>query len=267
MLDRRVTLFDSDLLANPGRNRRLFPVQAPYRSLPAGLALWLSPWQESYANNDPIGDTGFEAHDWSGNARHFTQSSSGSRPLFKTATLNGQPSFLFDGSNDFLERTAFMAGSAAEIFFTFKIPTGGAWNSGTFGWMKFDGASLASHLNFNGVAYSAFGGTNRTNYNPTQAISENGATMHMLAKGGSNAWFWWENGNVQRANMTQTIDWGTVRHLVGASSGNSNASSISNYWNGHLYDLQIYANELTSTERNTVLAALNSKFGISYTSF
>lgn len=239
---------------------------SPAASLPPGLALWLSPWQESYADNDPIGGTGAELHDWSGNGRHFTQSSSGSRPLFKTSTLNGQPSILFDGSNDFLECAAFMAGSAAEIFFTYKIPTGGAWNSGTYGWMKFDGASLASHLNFNSVAYCAFGGNNRTNYNPGQAVSENGSTMHILAKGGSNAWFWWENGDVQRANMTQTIDWGTSRHLVGASSTNSNASSISNYFNGHIYDVQIYANELTDAERNAVYASL-SPFGISYTSF
>lgn len=241
---------------------------SPASLLPAGLALWLSPWQETvFANNDPVGDTGLEAHDFSGNARHFTQSSSGSRPLYKTNILNGQPSFLFDGSNDFLERTAFMAATAAEMFFTFMVPTGGAWNSGTFGWMKFDGATLASHLNFNGVAYSAFGGMNRTNYNPTQAISENGATMHMLAKGGSNAWFWWENGNTQRANMTQTIDWGTSRHLVGGSSTTSNAAAVDDFFSGHLLDLQIYANELSNSERNVVTASLNAKFGITYASF
>lgn len=81
----------SSFLINP------FVSASSASSLPAGLALWLSPWQETvFANNDPVGDTGLELHDWSGNGRHFSQSSSGSRPLYKTATLNGQPSVLLD---------------------------------------------------------------------------------------------------------------------------------------------------------------------------
>jgi hypothetical protein len=40
--------------------------------------------------------------DKSGNARHFTQSSSGSRPTRKTAVQGGKDVLMFDGSNDFM---------------------------------------------------------------------------------------------------------------------------------------------------------------------
>jgi hypothetical protein len=40
--------------------------------------------------------------DKSGNSRHFTQSTSGSRPLRKVSQQNGKDTLLFDGTNDFL---------------------------------------------------------------------------------------------------------------------------------------------------------------------
>jgi hypothetical protein len=43
-----------------------------------------------------------EWRDKSGNARHFTQSDSGSRPTVATASQNGRDALLYDGSNDHL---------------------------------------------------------------------------------------------------------------------------------------------------------------------
>lgn len=224
-------------------------------------ALWLAPWQETgFADNDAVGTLS----DFSGNARHFTQATAANKPTFKTNILNSKPAVRFDGSNDFLETTAFMSGDA-ELFAVLKIPTG--IGSSNWGWQKFSGATLADHFTFFGTAYSTFGGTNRTNYNPVQATTEAGMIVHITAKAGANAWKWYENGNVEKTTMNQTINWGTGRHLIGASSSNSDASSISNYFNGWLLELRIYSGTLTAAQRNSVLAELNSTFGISYTSF
>lgn len=224
------------------------------------LMLWLAPHMESFADDDAVGTL----TDQSGNARHFTQATAANKPTFKTNILNSKPAVRFDGSNDFLEASAFMTGDA-EMFAVLKIPTG--IGSSNWGWQKFSGATLADHFTFFGTAYSSFGGTNRTNYSVNSATAEAGLIVHIVAKGGASLWKWYENGNVEKATMTQTIDWGTSRHLVGASSGNSDASSISNYFNGWLLELRIYSGTLNSTQRNNVLTELNSTFGISYTSF
>lgn len=235
---------------------------SPLSELPPGIALWIAPWQEvGYSDGDAMATV----KDFSGNGRDFTQATSGSRPLFKTNILNGQPSVKFDGTDDFIERTAFMAASAAEMFCVLRIPTG--IGSSNWGWMKFSGAGLADHFTFFGTAYSTFGGTNRTNYTPSSTDFEAGMTAHILAKAGASAWKCYEDGNVEKATMTQTMDWGTNRHLIGASSGNSDASSVSNYFNGHILELQIYANELSASERNQVYDGLQDRFGITYTAF
>lgn len=228
----------------------------------AGLALWLAAWKETgFSDNDAMATV----TDFSGNGRHFTQSTSGRRPLYKTNTLNSQPSIRFDGSDDYVEATAFMSGTEAELFAVMLIPSGiGASN---WGWQKFSGATLADHLTFFGAGYSTFGGTNRTNYTINSAVYEAGWILHILAKGGTNGWKWYENGNVEKATMTQTMDWGTSRHMVGASSTNANGSGQAAYFNGHLLEMQIYIGERSAGERNAVLADFNTRYGISYTSF
>lgn len=226
------------------------------------LALHLAPHLESgFADNDAVGTL----QDFSGNGRDFTQATSGNKPTFKTGILNSQPAVRFDGTDDFLEASAFMSGDA-EMFCVLKIPTG--IGSSNWGWQKFSGHnSLSDHFTFFGTAYSTLGGTNRTNYSVNSATAEAGMIVHIVVKSGTSNWKWYENGNVEKASMTQTIDWGTSRHLVGASSSNSDASSISVYFNGWLLELRIYNGTLDATQRNNVLAELNTTFGISYTSF
>lgn len=238
------------------------PFQTGNSSVPAGLILWLAAWKETGKSD---GDAMATLTDFSGNGRDFTQSDSGKRPLYKTNILNSQPAFRFDGSDDFVERTAFMAGSEAELYCVLKIPTG--IGSSNWGWMKFAGATLADHFSFFGTAYSTFGGTNRTNYSVNQTASEAGLIQQIFAKTGASVWKWWENGNVEKATMNQSIDWGTGRHLLGASSSNSDGSGQSNYFNGWIAELQIYDSERTASQRNTILADFNSRYGISYTSF
>lgn len=230
-----------------------------------GLALWIAPWKETGFSD---GNAMATVTDWSGNGRHFTQAGGTSQPLYKTNILNSQPAIRFDGSNDYVECSAFMSATVAELFAVIRIPTGiGASN---WGWQKFSGASggsAADHFTFFGTGYSTFGGTARTSYGITQATYEAGMIVHIVAKGGSGNWKWYENGNVPKASQTQTIDWGTGRHMIGASSTNANGSGQSNYFNGWLLEQLIYDGERTTAERNAILADLGTRYGISTTSF
>lgn len=80
-----------------------------------GLQLWLdgsdaSTLYDATSGGSLVAADGAVARweDKSGNARHFTQSSSGSRPLRKTSQQNGKDTLLFDGTNDFMAGSDFL---------------------------------------------------------------------------------------------------------------------------------------------------------------
>jgi len=81
----------------------------PPGGVSAGLQLWLDASDASTLFNATTGGSLVAAdgavarwEDKSGNGRHFTQSTSGSRPARKTNQQNGLDALLFDGSNDHL---------------------------------------------------------------------------------------------------------------------------------------------------------------------
>ena len=92
----------------------------------AGLALWLDASDPSVlfqdaaattpatATSDPVGAW----LDKSGNARHATQSTAGSRPTISATTQNGRKALAFDGSNGWMrtERTTYAARSVFTVF-------------------------------------------------------------------------------------------------------------------------------------------------------
>jgi hypothetical protein len=82
--------------------------------------------------------------DKSGNSRHFTQSTSGNRPMRKTNQQNGLGTLLFDGTDDNLAGSDFMDGSTGglTVFFVYKRNATGArhdllvkTNTNSHGWM------------------------------------------------------------------------------------------------------------------------------------
>lgn len=78
----------------------------------ANPLIWLDANQETFANNDPVG----QFTDWSGNGNHFTSSGT-ARPTFKTNRINGRPSVLADGVDDDLLLASFGAQSAWTVMF------------------------------------------------------------------------------------------------------------------------------------------------------
>lgn len=259
-IDRRTELFGDGILSRPNRNRRNLPAQVSQGlSSDADLVLWLAAYKEAYSDTDRIATL----TDWSGSGNDFTQSNASNKPRFDTGVLNSQPGYFFDGSAYFASATAFMSGDA-DVMAVLKIPGSQSGN----GFWKFDGSGNASHCLFAGAIYTAMGGASRFSYAPATMTS--GYIHHVQAKAGTSNWICYENGNTAKSTQTNTQSWSggaSPVHLIGASSDQANGSTQTNWFHGWLMELRIWNRVLSSSERNEVLAAWNTRYGLSYTSF
>ena len=228
-------------------------------STDADLQLWLAAYKESYSNGDRIATL----TDWSGNGRDFTQSNATNKPQFDTGVLNSQPGYFFNGSAYYASISAFMSGDA-DVMMVLKIPGSQSGN----GFYKFDGGTNACHCLFGGAIYTALGGSSRFSFSPSSITS--GYIHHVQAKAGTNNWIVYQNGNSAQSTQTNTQNWSggsSPKHMFGASSDQANGSTQTNWFHGWLMELRIWNRVLSSSERNEVLAAWNSRYGLSYTSF
>jgi hypothetical protein len=100
-----------------------------------GLQLWLDASDASSLYDATTGGSLVAAdggvarwEDKSGNARHMTQATSGSRPLRKASQQNGKDTLLFDGTNDFLDGSDFLDASTGGLtaFVVYKRNATGA---------------------------------------------------------------------------------------------------------------------------------------------
>jgi hypothetical protein len=227
------------------------------------LALWLAAWKETgFSNNDAMGTL----TDFSGNARHFTQATGGNKPLYKTGVLNSQPGFYFDGTDDWVECSAFMSGDA-EAFFVLKTDD----NTGARGLYKFNGGTDADHCTFFGTIYSSLGSASRFSYTPSVGTIVTSGFVHQIqAKAGTNNWIIYENGNNAKSTQSPTQQWSggsSPVHLIGASSTAANGSTRSNYFKGHVLEVRIYSSPRSTAQRNAILAEFTTLYGLSLTNF
>jgi hypothetical protein len=115
---------------------------------------------------------------------------------------------------------------------------------------------------------TALGGSSRFSFSPSSMTS--GYIHHVQAKAGTNNWIVYQNGNSAQSTQTNTQNWSggaSPKHMFGASSDQANGSTQNQWFHGWLMELRIWNRVLSSSERNEVLAAWNSRYGLSYTSF
>src|SRR5436190_706186 len=79
------------------------PVNPKFPATVATIGSWWKADSLSLADGTPVGNTGTEWTDSSGNGHTLTQATSTKRPLFKTGIFNGFPAIRFDGIDDFLD--------------------------------------------------------------------------------------------------------------------------------------------------------------------
>lgn len=114
----------------------------PFNPLDYSPALWLDMSDISTLFQDAAGSTPVAADndaiarrvDKSGNARHWTTSTSGFRPLYKTSIQNTRPGCLWDGTNDALNFATGLAAASMvnSTLYVVARPTGGGGNDFIF---------------------------------------------------------------------------------------------------------------------------------------
>jgi len=82
----------------------------------AGPLIWLDANQETFADNDPVG----QFTDRSGNGNHFTSSGT-ERPTFKINRINGRPAVQADGVDDGLLLSSLASCTDWTLFFVGKM--------------------------------------------------------------------------------------------------------------------------------------------------
>lgn len=209
----------------------------------AGPLIWLDANQETFLDNDPVG----QFTDRSGNGNHFTSSGT-ARPTFRTNRINGRPAVQADGVDDGLLLSSLGACTDWTLFFVGKlISDTGAQNVVSVDDYDPDG-------NYILVQYAGSSVCN-INANPG-AISQ--ATMSV--------------GNNFSYCATGNATTGTLR-----ASDNSNGSTAANYSkaaapmrlfrrgdglyvNYEISELLFYNSVLNSTQRSAVWSYFNTRY-------
>jgi hypothetical protein len=222
------------------RDMRFFPWNSdPVMSL--APALWLS-------------DTGSNAAQWddvSGNGRHATQAVGANQPSIVTGAINGRQVRRFDGTDDFLETSAFSIPQPYTTYAVFQSSTTGSASivvRGASGLIAAGGVNLIIQR----AAASAVSGVNAgTLYAPFASDTA-----------------WQIFGTI--ADGTNSL---ATRNGTASATGNAGTNAIArvgvgithdgtSYLAGDIAEIIIFPAALTATNRQRVERYLSSKYAI-----
>lgn len=246
----------------PGLRRRRKPATSSSGGFPLSLpdlSLWL---QGKDLSSFTFG-TGSAVAAWndkSGNGRHVTQATSANQPA-RSGTLNGNPTVVFDGTNDNLRRSNAPLNNAsggAFSVFAVVVPAGLSGDRSIVDADDTSGERIAQYLRTSGtsaqcitfnessVNTSASGGSLSTSTaylldiictGPAATLSVNGTSVDTLS----------QSDQKYRASATLSI---------GAHS------SGSQYWNGAIAEVIACATNLTGSALTDTRAYLQSEHGL-----
>jgi hypothetical protein len=243
------------------------------RSIPtdyANLLAWGSDqsslWQDTAGTvpavlaDDPVG----RWDDLSGNERHLTQATAGSRPLLKLGVFANRRAPLFDGVNDYLLNSALGAAATGEdtplsFLAVCQRPATGAQSIASW-------AASASNNPFMDYRF----GSNRyevlrrdTAANPVVTVQSSiplDTGLHVVAFvfDGGFVSMWQDRAN--RANQVACNVGSLTINRFGL--GAKVSVTISQYLAGYIGEWMIYSRALTDTERTRLTFGLAGKWGI-----
>ncbi len=253
-----------------------FPFGGPTQI--TGLQLWLDASDSSTLFDATSGGSLVAAdggvarwEDKSGNGRHFTQSTSGSRPARKTNQQNGKDTLLFDGSNDTLVGADFLDLNTGGLtaFIVYKRNATGARHellaktvsSTGFGWILFQ--SDADKLTFRNQGLSK---STARETSSAVAVSDYGViTAKVTAGSVSGASFFKNSQSLGMASATngdssfETPDNTTGLLRIGAQEYQGDL-----YFplSANLAEIVLYDSALSDTDREAVENYLLAKWAI-----
>lgn len=209
----------------------------------ANPLIWLDASQESFFNNDPVG----QFTDRSGNGNHFTSSAS-ARPTFKTNRINGLSTVQADGVDDGMLLSSLGAQSAWTLMYVGRAITTAARNiisiddygpDGAYILWQLDGANNAI-INANPGAVNQCGAIAGTVY--SYAVAGNSTSCIIRSSDGTN-------GSTS-ANFSKLA---APMRLFRRGDGQ--------YANYEIAELLFYPSFLSSANRTTIWTYFNAKYG------
>jgi hypothetical protein len=237
----------------------------------SGLIVWLDPFAESYANDDPVGSM----TDQSPGGTYDATSALTARPTFKTAGIGGDPALSFDGVDDYLELPAglsdwttgltvafvmypVLGSSANQKIFSLSNSLTGADDDIAIGF-KQGGAEKVTVQTQNGSGTFAYYESSNmypgaSAYSPIVVA----VTMPAAAAGTSVTSTIYGNGVVRGSGLvyvppvvSRTYNW------IGRSPWGTDV-----YFKGYLGDILVYNYGMTSGEVASLTTTLRAKYGI-----
>jgi hypothetical protein len=233
-----------------------------------GLQLWLdasdaSSLYDATSGGSLVAADGAVARwqDKSGNARHATQATSGSRPLCRTAVKNGMAALEFNGTSNYLDISSTLSFSEYTVFVVAKRST----VSGSAGILSSDNGAgtrssqccRVSGANIESISFSSTtGGTVVTATSSatvsanewfTAAVTQSSTTLSIYKNGTSVA------------SVSATHHSTAVSPTVGRLLKNLSDSFM---WDGNIAEIIFYSNALSDTSRAAVSSYLIQKWGI-----
>jgi len=262
-------------------------------SVIAGLQLWLDASDASTLYDATTGGSLVAAdggvarwEDKSGNARHATQSTSGNRPLRKTAIQGGKDVLRFDGSNDSLSipnSTAtfkFLHSANSTVFAVFKSGTTANPGHPYYAILHTD-SSESAQVGYGLGTFDASPSNDAISLSVTRG-AQGTSTVYAESNDGfpsnvfgvasfvtkptdgvaSNRASYRRNGGSAVASNTATDAVSTANSQANLTIGNV-AATFSLYLNGDIAEIIIYNAALSDTDRAAVESYLMTKWGIS----
>lgn len=243
----------------------------------SGLQLWLdaddpSTLFDATSGGSLVAADGAVARweDKSGNGRHFTQATSGSRPLRKTSQQNGKDTLLFDGSNDEMVGSDFLdadTGSLVAFVVLRRNATGASHEiltkaTDTAGWyFGFTNTDTLRLYNGNNSA--------DTRVDTASSVSASSYSLIFLsATAGSFHQPAYRKNGTLLSSGSPSESGGGYRTPVNTSAAVRLGSQIYNgvnyyLFNGNIAEVVLYNSALSDTDRAAVESYLLNKWGIS----
>lgn len=222
-----------------------------------GLRYWYDANTLALANNDPVSTWA----DLSGNSLDLTGTTT-TRPLWKTAQVNGFPAVDFDGSDDFLSRASMSIS-----------PTTGQWTS--FAVARLDSVSGVHSIVDADLAASRIAQILRTNGTAAEALQIAGGVATDVAGVtlSTATWYVFEavhsattieclvNGATNGTTASTGLSTATTTFALGAN-GSAGAAGGAARLDGQITAAIGYDNAVSSPNRSLARAYLGSRYGI-----
>lgn len=248
----------------------------------SGLQLWLdgsdsSTLYDATSGGSLVAADGAVARweDKSGNARHFTQSTAGSRPARKTSQQNGLDALLFDGANDHLIGGDYLdlnGTNQITVFVTIRARTSSVSNLEIINKRDNTGEDSGWFFYTDNTGKLEFGLSNNNQFyvlesNSALSAMNSGAvlTFKTIAGSATTSTAQYRNGSLVASTqiLTQVQAAENISKAVYLGILELPAGSFARPFDGSFCEVVMYNSALSDANRSAVESYLMTKWGIS----